>query len=171
MILPERHRRLFSDPMGELVAEPQVSRDYMLERIRDAPRIVTVGDRTTERMLSYGITPDVQIVDGLEKRQDRSLPLGLADAIRCSNPPAHITDEAVAAIIRAYGMDAPVCIRVDGEEDLLVLPALIHAPEGTLLMYGQPDRGLVLVRADAAAKNRAARMMEYMEGDDETVAV
>lgn len=171
MILPEKHRHLFADPIGELIDDSHVSGERILREIEGSPRVITVGDRTTERLLSYGITPDLQIVDGLEQRQPRPLPRSSAFIINCSNPAAHITDDAISAIRKAYASEPPICIRVHGEEDLLVIPALIYAPDHSVLVYGQPNRGLVLVCAEQATKNRARRLMELLERDDETVAV
>ncbi|MYB30821.1 MAG: DUF359 domain-containing protein [Cenarchaeum sp. SB0663_bin_5] len=171
MILPEKHRHLFTNPMGELIDDSKVSRDYIIKKIDNAPHVITVGDRTTERLLSFGIIPDLQIVDGLEKRRARPLPQSSAYIVTCKNPPSHITDDAISTIIEAYASERPICIRVHGEEDLLLIPALIHAPDHSLLMYGQPNHGLVLVRADPVTRNRAQQLLELLERDDETVAV
>lgn len=157
--------------MGELIPDRQAGREEMTGRLAGATCIVTVGDRTTEKVVGYGLEPDLQIVDGLERRMARAIPESDAETISCSNPAAHITEEAVSAIVRAYASDHPIRILVSGEEDLLFVPALVHAPEGAMLMYGQPGEGLVLVRADAASKERAHRILELLERDDETVAV
>lgn len=145
---------------------PDVEADA--ERISDmvagAAAVVTVGDRTTEKVLGYGILPDIQIVDGMERRSPRTPPDTAARTIRCCNPAAHITAEAVFAITEAYAADAPVRILVSGEEDLLLVPALAHAPPGAVLMYGQPGEGLVVVRADGHASERARRLMALLEG-------
>lgn len=171
MILPKKHRHLFADPIGELIDDSQVNRDYILKEIDGASCVITVGDRTTERILSYGITPNLQIVDGLEQRQSRPLPQSSAYTVTCNNPPSHITDDAVSAIMKAYASEHPICIRVHGEEDLLLIPALIHAPDHAVLVYGQPNRGLVLVQADPVTRSRARQLLELLERDDETVAV
>ena len=34
--------------------------------------IITVGDRTTENMVQLGLRPQIQIIDGLEKRNQRT---------------------------------------------------------------------------------------------------
>ena len=157
--------------MGELIPDGQVSKEEMAGRLAGATRIVTVGDRTTEKIIGYGLGPDLQIVDGLERRMARALPESTAETISCSNPAAHVTEDAVSAIVRAYASDHPVRILVSGEEDLLFVPALAHAPDGSVLMYGQPGEGLVLVRADATSKEKAHHILELLERDDETVAV
>lgn len=161
MRLPERYRHRFKEPVGELITDADGAR---MRDMAAGRKVVTVGDRTTERMLEYGIIPDVQIVDGMERREARAPPDGAPRTITCRNPPAHITGEAVSAIIEAYAADQPVRILVSGEEDLLLMPALERAPDGAILMYGQPGKGLVVVRADERTREMARRLMAVLEG-------
>lgn len=155
---------MFREPVGDLVPDAEVDAERISVAVAGAAAVVTVGDRTTERVLEYGILPDIQIVDGVERRSPRAPPDSAAKTIRCSNPAAHITAEAVSAITDAYAAGAPVRILVSGEEDLLLIPALAHAPPGAVLMYGQPGEGLVVVRADGHSRERARRLMALLEG-------
>lgn len=164
MKLPERHRHLFREPVGDLIPESETGRDRIAEVVAGAAAVVTVGDRTTEKVLEYGILPDIQIVDGVERRARRTAPGGAVETITCANPPAHITAEAVSAVASAYEARRPVRILVSGEEDLLLVPALARAPAGAILMYGQPGEGLVVVRADERSKEKARRLMALLEG-------
>ena len=164
MRLPERHRHLFREPVGDLIPEGETGQGRMAEVVAGAPAVVTVGDRTTEKMLGYGILPDIQIVDGVERRARRAAPGGAVETITCSNPPAHITAEAVSAVASAYEAGRPMRILVSGEEDLLLVPALARAPAGAILMYGQPGEGLVVVRADERSREKARRLMALLEG-------
>ena len=116
--------------------DTEVNAERISGVVAGAAAVVTVGDRTTERVLEYGILPDIQIVDGMERRQPRAPPDTSVRTIRCDNPAAHITSGAMAAIADAYAADAPVRILVSGEEDLLLVPALACAPLGAVLMYG-----------------------------------
>ena len=40
-------------------------------------------------------------------------------------------------------------IVVEGEEDLATLPAILYAPPGSVVVYGQPDEGSVLVKVNS----------------------
>ena len=142
----------------------------MLQELAGAAFVVTVGDRTTERMLEFGIVPQIQVVDGVEQRQKRPAPGGSHATVTCRNPAAHITDEATSAIVQAYKRSEPIRILVSGEEDLLVVPALAYAPHKATIMYGQPGVGLVIVKVDEVSRRRALEMMELLERDDDTVA-
>jgi len=114
-------------------------------------------------MVKFGIVPSLQIVDSLEKRQQRNLPEGLVKtSLSCNNPPAEITSDSINVIKQAFAMDVPVRIIVKGEEDLLVLPAVLFAPEKSLIMYGQPNEGLVIVKINEKIRNKAKSIMNAM---------
>ena len=56
---------LLKRPFGTLVVEKHVTKQkisYMLEGIRN---VITVGDATTERLVSFGITPQIAVIDGM----------------------------------------------------------------------------------------------------------
>ena len=170
MRLPDIHRGAFAKPMGTLIPDDEVSLSVIRSMLSGHDPVVTVGDRTTERMLGYNIPLDIQIVDGVEQRMARPAPGDTYHTIRCNNPTSCITPEAVSAIRRGYDIRKPVRILVSGEEDLLLLPALIYAPDGAALLYGQPNQGVVVVYADDASRRRGRDLMSLLEGDDETVA-
>jgi uncharacterized protein (UPF0218 family) len=60
-------------------------------------------------------------------------------------------------------MKSPVRIFVNGEEDLLVLPVCIHAPDNAVVMYGQPHEGLVIVKIIPEIRNKVQTLLDLME--------
>jgi hypothetical protein len=52
---------------------------------------------------------------------------------------------------------------VEGEEDLLTLVAVVEAPENSLVVYGQPREGLVVVKVDEKIKKRVKEIVDSME--------
>ena len=125
--------------------------------------IISVGDVTTEKLIKYDITPSLQIVDGLEKRTKRELPpANVKTSLFCTNPAAEITSESIDTIKRALQAPKPVRITVTGEEDLLVLPVCVFAPENSVVLYGQPNEGLVIVKVSTEIRNKAQSVMDCM---------
>jgi len=49
---------------------------------------------------------------------------------------------------------------IDGEEDLLTLPAILLAPLSSLVLYGQWDRGAVMVEVTEEMKNQVKKLLE-----------
>lgn len=126
--------------------------------------MITVGDRVTETMHELGRTPDLQIVDQVERRVRRAAPeMGYVTLIRASNPAGKITREAILAIESAMKSAMPARVLIEGEEDLLAIPAIEAAPTGATLYYGQPGEGVVMVRVDARSKSSAASLHAHMK--------
>ncbi len=163
MHLPENLRSRLKEPFGILIPDYQVTRSSVSKNIPKDAFVITVGDATTEKMISFGFSPSLQIVDSLEKRNKRDLPGGyVKTTLECKNPAAEITEESISTIRQAFGMAPPVRIIVDGEEDLLVLPVAVYAPDGSVILYGQPNEGLVIVFLTEEVRNKASSIMSSM---------
>jgi uncharacterized protein (UPF0218 family) len=76
------------------------------------------------------------------------------------NPAGTITDELVAGIDDAI-KNPPATIFVNGEEDLAVIPLVIAAPEGVVVLYGQPHKGVVVRTVDLQAKQEAQELLSH----------
>ena len=128
-----------------------------------------MGDATTSKLFSYGIIPDLFIVDGKERRKKRDIseisPLvletnrGRVSHVRCSNKPGTISGRAIEVIKDALNGPFPIRIFVCGEEDLLALPLFVMAPDGSVIIYGQPLRGIVVVRMNEEIRTTAKNLI------------
>ncbi|MGV7225733.1 MAG: GTP-dependent dephospho-CoA kinase family protein [Nitrosopumilus sp.] len=151
-------------PLGILIPENHTQKNEIQKFIPENSYIVTVGDRTTEKMIDFGLIPSLQIIDGQEKREKREPPkLENATELTVDNPAAEITSQSISVIKKAFDMKSPVRIFVNGEEDLLVLPVCIHAPENAVVMYGQPHEGLVIVKVSPEIRNKVQTLLDLME--------
>jgi hypothetical protein len=147
-----------------LLPENQTSKENIKKHLLENSLIITVGDRTTEKMIDFGLIPSLQIIDGQEKREKREPPkLANATELTVDNPAAEITPQSVSAIKTAFTLNPPVRLFVNGEEDLLVLPVCVHAPENAVVMYGQPNEGLVIVTITPEIRNKAQSLLDLME--------
>lgn len=163
MRLPENLREQLKKPLGILLPDLDATKENISKNIPKGAFVITVGDATTDKMIKFGFNPSLQIVDSLEKRNRRDLPEGkIKHTLTCKNPAGEITSECVSIIGKALNMEPPVRIVVDGEEDLLVLPALVHAPGNCVILYGQPNEGLVIVGITEEIRNRARSIMDLM---------
>jgi len=161
--LPDNLRDKLKKPLGILLKDSDITKESILKNIPQNSFIISVGDATTERLLKYGIIPSLQILDGLEKRTKREMPLAnVKTTLNCTNPPAEITTESLNIIKKAFQSPTPVRIVVIGEEDLLVLPVVVFAPENSVVLYGQPNEGLVIVSINAEIRNKAQSIMNSM---------
>jgi uncharacterized protein (UPF0218 family) len=80
--------------------------------------------------------------------------------LNCSNPAGTISKEAVCILQNALRMSTPVRVIVNGEEDMLALPIFTNAPDGSVVMYGQPLEGMVVVKINPTIRKRAKDLMD-----------
>jgi len=162
--LPNSLRDQFKNPLGVLLPEETADKKHISEYLSDSSYIITVGDRTTEKMIDFGLIPSLQIIDGVEKREKRELPkLENATELTVDNPAAEITSQSIDVIKQAFTMQSPVRIVVNGEEDLLVIPVCVYAPENSIVLYGQPHKGLVIVKVTPEIRNKTQGLLDLME--------
>lgn len=153
-------------PFGTLVSDAKVTKGKVLSLTKGAKKIIAVGDATTERLLDFGITPDLAVVDGRERRLARKYPDYAAKEMRCTNPAGAISRSAAETLKMALSEKRPVRVVVDGEEDLLALPLFVFAPLGAAVLYGQPLEGLVVVKMTAAKRKQAKDLMDRISAVD-----
>jgi len=152
----------FRRPLGVLISNSELPEYIVRARIEDGS-LVTVGDRTTEYFVSKGRRPLLQIVDAHEKRARRAPPAGGFDRmVNVTNPAGGIDGAAMDLIRSELGKGGSGRIQVDGEEDLLVLAAVLFSKDGTDVFYGQPNEGMVHVKVSPEAKKKVAGMLSLM---------
>jgi len=127
--------------------------------------IVSVGDVCTETILGMGIAPKIAIVDGQTRRGRWSAKLGNAEfrTVKVRNPVETITKELWAAIADSYTREGSTLVVVDGEEDLASLACIFLAPEGTTVIYGVPNRGVMVIPVEVAIRSRTGAVLAKME--------
>jgi len=162
--LPDDLRDQLKNPLGDLVSDNDPNKENIIKKISAESVLITVGDRTTENILQLGLKPQIQIIDGLEKRSERAVPADgtISTKLSCKNPPGEITGESMQIIKKAFSSEPPVRIIVDGEEDLLVIPVCILAPENSVVMYGQPNEGLVIVQITPKIRAKVQKILDAM---------
>jgi GTP-dependent dephospho-CoA kinase len=159
--LPARLRVQMRDEAGRILQTNQLA-----EALAGAKAVVSVGDVCTETILGLGIEPKLAIVDGRTKRGPWSAKLGKRKfrKVKVRNPAEAITKEMWAAIGDAYGRAGSTLIVVDGEEDIASLACIFLAPEGTTVIYGVPNRGVMVIPVEAAIRSRTGAVLAEMEG-------
>ncbi|MDR3101670.1 MAG: GTP-dependent dephospho-CoA kinase family protein [Methanocalculaceae archaeon] len=153
VLLPE-HRGLLKRPIGTLFPDFSDIISAFSDRM-----ICTVGDVVTNSALSRGIIPAVGVIDGQTMRIPQlSMPKIPPPILRVKNPAGIITDELVATLAKAVEAK-PCVIVVDGEEDLAVLPLIRLVPDGALVIYGQPNEGVVVCEVTQELRLCAERLL------------
>jgi uncharacterized protein (UPF0218 family) len=169
--LQDSLRVSLKEPFGPVYTDPSAL-------LADASTpLIAVGDVVTAHLLSAGHTPAVALVD--ERTERAAVDDWVAEAIAgadgfgheltVTNPAATLTESLLLALRTAIaGADeATTLLTVDGEEDLATLPAVVAAPAGATVVYGQPGEGMVRVTVDEATKGEVRDLLSRMDGDTE----
>ena len=165
MDLSENLREELKTPLGELIKDSNSDKENIIRKIYSEKIVVTVGDATSELLIKMGLIPFLQIVDGKEKRHERDLPINdsVITTINCKNPAGEITQQSMDTIKKSLNSKPPIRIIVDGEEDLLVMPVCLFAPENCVVMYGQPDEGLVIVEITSQIRQKVQNIVNSIK--------
>ena len=168
-ILNEAQREKLKAPLGELVAGDLARCISVLKSVLEVEkpvRLILVGDTISRTALQSGIRPSVIIIDGKEKRKPATnFLVHAAGILRTRNKPGSIEPAAWKMVERAIEKGNSAVL-VDGEEDLLTLPAIIAAPSGSLVVYGQPNEGIVLVRVTPEKQKEVHARLGSMESKE-----
>jgi uncharacterized protein (UPF0218 family) len=153
--------RLLTGQPGEAVS--QLGR---LVKEGKPPSVITVGDIVSREALEAGIPVSLRIVDRKTMREPVESEPGPSEiTYRVRNPPGVITDESLETIKRAMGVKQALII-VEGEEDLLALPAVLEAPDQSFVVYGQPLQGIVVIVTTASVRTEVRAMMARMKKEE-----
>lgn len=164
-------KNVLKRPFGTLVADQDIAKEKISTMLHGAKKIFTVGDATTARLVSFGITPHIAVVDGLERRSRRGHSINYhAKEMLCTNPAGTISREAVHVLEVALETPPPIIVKVNGEEDMLALPLFILAPKGSAVLYGQPLEGVVVVYITEEKQNQAKDLMNKICRDSRSVS-
>ncbi len=169
LLLPESLRSLHKEPLGTLCKGSGLDCIRAMEpELRSAKKVATVGDMTTFYLMEASIAPDLAIVDNKTKRMpvpehvQKSLAHDIYRTVEVKNPPATLTENLMNLIRESLRSDEHTKIVVDGEEDLATLPAILYAPLGSAVVYGQPNEGSVLVIVTEEKKKHIENLMKQM---------
>ena len=164
-MVPEDLKDTLKGYIGRLVDEHR-----LLTVLQQEHLVVSVGDKVTYTLLTHGVTPVVSIVDYILERkpypQDMKQTIQgyPCQRIQVNNPPGTISDELWQTLQTVFHnlQNGPFCIEVNGEEDLASLAAIALAPRGVTVIYGLPNKGVVVVKATPAHKKKVFEVLQKM---------
>ena len=128
------------------------------------PVVISVGDIVSMHMIKYGFSLDVLIVDNKTMRKEISpIVVDTNHTLYAKNPSGTITNEAWNTIRTALKMKGIKKIIIDGEEDLLTIVTVLSAPNDALVVYGQPNVGIVVIKVTEKKKKDMQKIVDSMK--------
>ncbi len=154
----EEDRERLKQPRGPVFEDEKLVEEL---QERDFSKLIAVGDRVSKDIAESQVSADLYIADGLVQREETDRryfnQINAERTFKIENPAGEISEEAWKTVRKASALECTTMIEVDGEEDLLAITALVFAPENSLVVYGQPGEGAVLME-----KNKENK--EFVEG-------
>ncbi|VVB65352.1 Uncharacterised protein [Candidatus Gugararchaeum adminiculabundum] len=160
-------RHELAKPFGKLATEEEA----MARAEKRKGLLISVGDHCSALLIRAGETPDIVVFDNVIRRMPASPEItkvileyagaGSGEIVRVRNPAGTITDETESAVKKAI-RNRKGKIEIEGEEDLAALIAIIFSSDGDLIIYGQPNEGMVLVESNEKVRTKAKEFYERM---------
>jgi len=156
-VIPKRIKLQLKKPLGKIYK----SADFV-EKIRNK-RIITVGDDSTLALLTRGIKPHLAVFDfrvmrkKISKKKRKLLLSSFKKIKRYKNKPGTLSDYILRnakSLIKEGG-----AIIIEGEEDLTTLAFILSAGKNYVILYGQPNKGMVKVLPTEKLKKKTERMI------------
>lgn len=182
--ISEEVRRTLKEPCGILYRGngPEVISRFRDELERSYP-VISVGDVTTANLIGAGIFPDICFVDSMTKREPVSGEVSEKTAheiyreMTVRSPAGALSEEMIIAVHGMYEKtgkrgSAPekshLRIAVEGEEDLATIPAVAFSEPGAVVLYGQPDEGVVFVKVTPEKKQEMLTLLKRIISESES---
>ncbi len=166
LLMPDSLKPDLQKSLGTVLTGAQIPQSVLIYRDNV---IVTVGDVTTQTVFACGVQPSLAIIDLLVERKPyqpfESYKFPKRYAIRrLTSGPGYISKRAIREIAAwSKSVKKRTVLVIAGEEDLLTIPALIEAPIGAVLYYGQPrvagKEGMVEVVVTQKKKDAAKELL------------
>lgn len=129
--------------------------------------IISVGDVVSIDLIHAGFSPTICLVDFRTKRQDidKEIIAKYFHTIHqtLSNPAGTINPMIANFLMQSFEnfqqSKNTQIIKINGEEDLLALPAILLSPLNSYVIYGLPDTGICLVKVTNESKTLAEKYL------------
>jgi len=160
----EQQRQELRELPGAVFEEEKLV-GYLREQRYEA--LICVGDRVSKDVVEAGLEPDIVVVDGKIQREamEEELEVTADIELKASNPAGSITEEAWNAVKQACTYECSVALDIEGEEDMLGLPSILFAPKDAAVVYGQWNRGGVVVEPDESMQELVREMVGIQRYD------
>lgn len=152
--LPEKLKKELRKPWGKVILG---NKNEVLKKFeaflkkKKFKKIITVGD-----FCSQNLPSDIKIFDGKVKR--KKFKSSLKASLKVKNPKSTIQKKAWEKIKKAIKENKNLF--VEGEEDLLVIPAVLLSPQKTLIIYGLPSKGVCLIKVNKKIKQKIKNLLK-----------
>jgi phosphopantetheine adenylyltransferase/uncharacterized protein (UPF0218 family) len=174
--LPDSLREELRSPLGRVISslplqkKPRMINMKAMKQNQSALYTISVGDVITYNLKKSGATPTLSIIDGMTRRKALNVrKLQIIKQIDCQYAPnkkGSIQKEAVDALymlLISGHSEAAKQLFIKGEEDLLTLVAVLFAPLGSHVWYGQQGLGAIDIHVTEKMKSMVYNLIKQFK--------
>ncbi len=163
LVLPDSTREALRKPLGKVISgnpDSVTVRVINLLYSSQAPLTIAVGDIIANHLIKGSFIPDIAIIDNRSQRQildggKASRGLRNQRGTIASTVARKILHSIQTAVYHGEKKTITIC----GEEDLLAIPAILFAPLGSIVVYGQMNRGVIVVTVTEERKQQVKNLL------------
>lgn len=166
LVLPENLRATLQKPLGEVFP----TTDALLSHLNESDIVIAVGDIIAEALREAGRTAAINIIDLKTRRHalsEKENTLSSKPQVTAQNPQGTIQQDAVRKYQKALQTYLTTkekqTLLIEGEEDLLALPAILLSPLDSIVLYGQFDEGVVVNKVTEVLKKKVRDILKRFE--------
>lgn len=158
-VLPILIRKTLKTPYGKLFRNIEELRKFR-NKFKGkfiGKFIICVGDVVSNSLLNEGWDVNLCVYDNktlrnIYNKEGRNLKNFKGNKFIVWNPAGMLTEQAYKVVKDALNFKYAK-IFVNGEDDLFVIPCIKFCPPSTVLFYGQPNEGIVMVEVNRNIKD------------------
>ncbi|MBI5223221.1 DUF359 domain-containing protein [Candidatus Micrarchaeota archaeon] len=156
--ISEQIKKELKKPLGRLVQIQDIIRMN-----NKGLKIITIGDVCTIELLKHGILPTLAVFDyktkrtQIDQKDEEILRMSFGKVMKIKNPPGMINKQIIKDARKL--IENGGAIQIDGEEDLTALPLILNL-ENEVLVYGQPNVGMVAVEKDEKLNRKIEKWLK-----------
>lgn len=168
--LPDEMRLQLKKPLGKVIKNIKQIEKF----IQDENMLIAVGDITAINLFKIKARADISIIDYKTRRhtidpEDQKILSQLhnsSNGLIADNHSGIIERRAVGTIKKSFNnyieSSKKQVILINGEEDLLTIPVILLSPLESVVIYGQPESGIVVVRITEKVKKQTKHILSKM---------
>jgi len=159
---------VFSDDQKNTLKQPQGSVVNNLKELNNIlsslspTNICLVGDITLSFFLENNLSFNLGFYDGKTQRK----PNQQVEKLISENPQHFLTNDSgtinpeIINIYESFSNNSNQIIKVEGEEDLIAVALVLLQPLQSVVIYGQPDKGLVVMQISEDKKEQMKLLLQ-----------
>jgi len=156
--LTEKARLFLKKPQGLLLTRNVLEKTKKILKKAKIPFVCLVGDYTTQFFEKNNLKFDIAVIDHRIIRQKTDFLYKKKPVFAARNKRGFITPSLYRALKKAI-KNKKGLVKVAGEEDLAAVALVLTLPLGSLVFYGQPYKGNVVIKIDEEIKEKFYRLL------------